>query len=97
MRQFTIKLVTLPDVHDYKHLSPDIIEYGRFGYTTNDSFFVSDIRSSHPYNTKIGGYYAMTKDNKLLLSPRGSFYGFKDFILNIIKNGDINIIMRGWR
>jgi len=87
--KYKVIIKNLPDVHSYNKLSSNIIEYGRFGYTTSKYFFVSDIYSSHPNNTLIGGYYAITNKNELLLSPRGSFNGFSEFIDNIIENKDI--------
>lgn len=89
-----IQIKTLPDIHNYRQLPNEYNSYGRFGITTRDSFFVLPIHSSHPANTKIGGYWAYSESNDTLyLSPRGASIGFIDFV-KTITNEELNNIMR---
>lgn len=73
----------LPDINRANQMPDDLSEYGRFGITTSGSFFVLGIQSSHPSNTKTGGYYAVSKEgNILILSPRGVAADWEHFVTN---------------
>lgn len=90
-----IKIKHLPDINSYRHLPDEYENYGRFGLTNNNNFYVSGIHSQHARNTAIGGYWATSsKDDILYLSPRGVKDGFEKFIANIINDGRINKILK---
>ena len=68
----------LPDIHHESQVPADLVEYGRFGVTDRETQFVSPVQSSHPSNTKFGGYYAIGRNGFLYLSPRGASLHFGD-------------------
>ena len=71
----------LPDINRESQMPDDLSEYGRFGITTSGAFFVSGIQSSHPSNTKTGGYFAISSDgNTLILSSRGVAADWAHFV-----------------
>jgi hypothetical protein len=90
-----IKVTQLPDIDKYRDLSHEYDDYGRFGVTLDNHFYVLPIHSSHLARTNIGGYWAVNrKTNTLFVSPRNIILGFEEFILSIIKNGNFNKIVR---
>lgn len=68
-----IRLIRLPDIntdaevtrHRYSH-------YGRFSILQNSRFWFADAISSHPMDTKIGWYWALSDKGELLVSGRGA-------------------------
>lgn len=80
----------LPDINDYRSLPPEFADYGRFSLTHSGHFYVLGIRSSHDWQTKIGGYWAVNHARDILyLSPRGAALGFEDFIDEMVADGRI--------
>jgi hypothetical protein len=87
MKELLVDLtVRLPDVSSYASLSPEYARYGRFAVTNSGHFWVADVVSSHPSNMKDGFYWAISK-GKLLISPRGSTYGYpNNFTPSLLAN-----------
>ena len=80
-----IEIRRLPDINKFQHLPAVYASYGRFGITTSGHFYVLMIQSSHPENTRIGGYWASSADKKVLyLSARGAVLGFEEFVTEIV-------------
>lgn len=85
----------LPDINKFQQLPTEYDNYGRFGITTNGSFFVCGIHSSHASNTKIGGYWACDLANNILyLSPRGNSLDFKELCEYILREGKLQEIIK---
>ncbi len=95
MLNVNIKIVRLPDITNYKYLDNKFDDYGRFGLTYRNAFYVHGIQSSHLQNTKDGGYWAVNKKTRTLyLSPRGANLGFELFVNNILRTSKIDQICR---
>lgn len=88
MRTDIMKVVIkqLPDINSIRYLPKEYFDYGRFGITNSNSFYVLSIHSSHDRNTMIGGYWALNTSNQLVLSPRNIPHDFDKFIEYIIKS-----------
>ncbi len=70
----------LPNVDVPDQVPGDLCSYGRFGYTASGEFFLTAERTSHPMDTREGGYYGLSRDFKTLyLSPRGASINFGEF------------------
>ncbi len=90
-----VEIRRLPDINKFEHLPAEYEGYGRFGITKTGLFYVLQIQSSHPGNTRLGGYWAtnITRDT-LYLSARGSSLGFEEFVQEVIENGWIKEIAK---
>jgi hypothetical protein len=71
--------VRLPDVSSYAAMSPEHSRYGRFAVTESGHFWAAEVVSSYPSNLKDGFFWAISGE-KLLISPRGSTYGYPNSI-----------------
>jgi hypothetical protein len=70
---YRIYFVRLPDINSYTALDRyGYRTYGRFAILRDGSLWVGDLHSSHPQDTEVGWYWAVSGENKLLISPRGS-------------------------
>lgn len=78
--------VRLPDINNYSNLDPSFQDYGRIAIDRNDNITVMGIRSSHPSNTTMGFYWAIS-DNVLYISPRGSTYNWESYITEEFVSG----------
>jgi len=93
--QIKIEIIRLPDINDYRHLPAEYDDYGRFGVTRSEFFYVLGIRSSHDRQTCIGGYWAVSHARDVLyLSPRGAALGFEEFVAELVRDGRIAEIGR---
>lgn len=72
----------LPDVHSLDSLPKNIIEYGRCAILNDNTFWIGNMKSSHPLNTNIGFYYALTSKGNLVISARSNFNDYKKYITN---------------
>lgn len=46
--------------------------YGRFAILQDGTLWVGDLHSSHPRDTKVGWYWAVSGEGKFLISARGA-------------------------
>jgi len=68
-----IAFVRLPDISSFADLDRHgLVSYGRFALLQDGSLWVGDLHSSHPRDTKIGWYWAVSGEGKLLISARGA-------------------------
>ncbi len=72
-RELIVHLTRLPDINSLQAVAEHgLVCYGRFAITRNGSFWFAYERSSHPFTTAIGWYWAIALDGALLVSARGS-------------------------
>ncbi len=72
-RTLTIRLTRLPDIHSYASAAAHgFRNYGRFAVTRDGGFFFAETLSSHPSDTKVGWYWAIARDEEVLVSARGA-------------------------
>lgn len=76
MKELYIDLtVRLPDVSSYAAMDPAHTRYGRFAVTESGHFWAAEVVSNYPARMKDGFFWAIS-EGKLLISPRGSTYGY---------------------
>jgi hypothetical protein len=71
--------VRLPDISSYAAMGPEYSRYGRFAVTESGHFWAAEVVSSYPSNMKDGFFWAIS-GGKLLISPRGSTYGYPNSV-----------------
>jgi hypothetical protein len=65
--------VRLPDISSFADLSHyGYQSYGRFAILNDGSLWVGDLHSSHPRDTMVGWYWAISEREELLISARGA-------------------------
>jgi len=90
-----IKIIRLPDINKYSQLPQEYDNYGRFGLTNDGNFYCCGIHSSHSGNTRIGGYWASDKKNKILyLSARGNTEDFPMLVEYIGKADKLKCLLK---
>jgi len=68
-----VRLVRLPDINTDRQLQQTgYVFYGRFAVLLDNSFWFGSMSTSHPAVTKTGWYWATTRADELMVSPRGS-------------------------
>jgi hypothetical protein len=80
----TIKKRALPDINKMADLPADLIHYGRFAILNDGTFWFGGVSSSHPQNTYVGFYFAVSIDKKFVfISPCKAN---ADFVKNLSSN-----------
>lgn len=68
-----IHLERLPDIsNDRDFARYSYKAYGRFAILRSGVFWIATLHSSHPLDTATGWYWAISKDDSLLVSARGA-------------------------
>ena len=68
-----IRLIRLLDINkDSEVKRHGYIHYGRFAVLRDNSFWFSEVQSSHPQDTQTGWYWAISPAGELLVSARGA-------------------------
>lgn len=68
-----ISFCCLPDVNTFADLERyGYRAYGRFAILQDGTLWVGDLHSSHPRDTKVGWYWAVSDDGTFFFSARGA-------------------------